>query len=622
MVDETVPLGGANRRRVAGRYVLAGLLGSGGMAEVELAYDERLDRQVALKLLHQRYASDDAFVARFRREAQAAASLNHPNIVGVYDTGDDDGRPFIVMEYVAGRSLRDVLAREGVLPQRTAEIAVDAALALHYAAERGLVHRDVKPGNILISDEGQVKVTDFGIARAVNAETVTQTAAVFGTAAYVAPEQAQGGQVDARTDVYALGCVLYEMLTGRQPFAGDSAVAVAYKHVSEAPVPPSRLSREVSPQLEAVTLKAMAKAPADRYQSAREFAADLQRALGGVAVSAPPAAAYATTQALPRDRTLVGAQPEPPYERERERVVVDDRRRNRGLGWFLLVALVIALFAVAGLLLANVFDSADPIAQLQVPDVTNRPIEEAQASLREAGFQPEVLAPVENPTVAPNSVITTDPAPLSQAPEGSIVRLTISAGPPLVEIPTLTGRTPQEAQQALTDVGLTVGEIREQPSDEVEQGRVITTDPPPTTQVEQGRAVALLVSTGPRTVTLPDVRNLAAQRARELLEAACEPRPCVQVESVQRFDDDVAEGAVIRQDPAPDTAVLVGSTVTLVVSAGPQAPPEPTPSPTPTPSRTPTPTPSPSPSPSPSPTLLSPTDEPSSPEPTTTETTT
>src|SRR5688572_18202838 len=224
-MDETTPISSQAPRVLAGRYALQGLVGQGGMADVELAHDQVLDRQVAVKLLHTRYADDPSFRERFKREARAAASLNHANMVAVYDTGEEDGRPFIVMEYVAGRSLRDVLRREGVLPQRAAEIASDAALALHYSHERGLVHRDVKPANIMVSNEGQVKVTDFGIARAMNAETVTQTAAVFGTAAYIAPEQAQGLDVDARTDVYSLGVVLYEMLTGQQPFAADSAVA-------------------------------------------------------------------------------------------------------------------------------------------------------------------------------------------------------------------------------------------------------------------------------------------------------------------------------------------------------------------------------------------------------------
>jgi eukaryotic-like serine/threonine-protein kinase len=331
-MDETTPLGG-NRRTIAGRYELRGLLGRGGMADVELGYDTQLDRMVAVKILHGRYANDDSFVQRFRREAQAAASLNHPNVVGVYDTGESDGRPFIVMEYVDGRSLKELLATEKVLPERAAEIAGEVALGLHYANQRGLVHRDIKPGNIMLNNEGQVKVTDFGIARAVNAETMTQTAAVFGTAAYVAPEQAQGGRVDGRTDIYALGCVLYEMLTGRQPFQADSAVALAYQHVSANPTPPSQINPEVPPALEAVVLRAMAKNPDDRYADGREMHADLQRAVAGLPVAAPSVIAYEQTQALDRTR-VVPAVEEPYYEEE------EYYEEPRGRGW--LTALLVS----------------------------------------------------------------------------------------------------------------------------------------------------------------------------------------------------------------------------------------------------------------------------------------
>jgi eukaryotic-like serine/threonine-protein kinase len=588
-MDETTRLtGGANRRVLVGRYALRGLIGRGGMADVELADDEVLDREVAVKILHQRYAQDPTFLARFRREAQAAASLNHPNVVAVYDTGADDGRPFIVMEYVRGRSLRDILAHEGVLPQRAAEIAGEAADALHYAHERGLVHRDIKPGNIMVSHDGRVKVTDFGIARAINAETVTQTAAVFGTAAYVSPEQARGDQVDRHTDVYSLGCVLYEMLTGRQPFAADSPVALAYKHISEDPVPPSRINPEVSRAFDAVVLRAMAKDPEQRYQTEREFAEDLQRAARGQPVSG--LAAAATTQVINR-----AAPPAPSRRREehregrREEMVYAEEapQRRTALPWILGVLVVLALVGLVGLV-ASQFTSTrlDTVA---VPEVRGRSVLDAQSALVAAGFQPRLAQPVQSADVPEGSVVSTDPNPGTMAPQGSVVTITPSAGPAPVSVPPVAGLPEEEARQALTAADLQVGERTAATSDAVPVGTVISSSPSEGTEVPPGTAVDLVVSDGPSMLTLPDVTGLSEAEAGRQLENACDRSPCVQVQVERRFDDRVDEGRVLRQTPEEGDSVPIGSTVTLLVSAGP----EPEPSPEPSPSLSPTPEPTP-----------------------------
>lgn len=568
MDDETQRITGDAPRLLAERYELKGLIGSGGMADVELAHDRELDRQVAVKLLRSRYATDPAFQRRFGRETQNASMLSHPNIVAVLDSGATEGRPYIVMEYVPGRSLEDLVAQERLLPERAAEIVGDVALALDYAHSRGLVHRDVKPGNILIDPQGQVKVTDFGIARAVDAQDATQTAAVFGTAAYCAPEQAQGFEVDRRTDVYALGVVLYELLTGRQPFSADTAVALAYQHVSAQPIPPSRLSNDVTPELEAVVLRAMAKDPNQRYASARDLNTDLQRAIAGLPVSAPlaasAAAAYSSTQALgaPATAPLPGASP--PAEPEEDRP-----RRGRAAGIILLILLLLAAIGAAVILGAELFEG-EVIETVEVPDLAGMPFDEAQAQLTEVGLQAEFGEAEEDPEVEPNHVIRTEPVAGTPLEAGSAVVLVLSDGPPLVEVPDVSGQDLGDARDVLVDAELEPGDVSEEPSEDIAEGAVITTQPPAGESVEVGSTVALVISEGDPPVEVPDVVDRTEQQARSLLEAEG-----LQVQVVEEFSDAVDEGRVIRQTPAAGDEVPQGSTVTIVVSRGPDEPDEP-----------------------------------------------
>ena len=594
-MDDTRPMQGLPGVLV-GRYRLLGSIGHGGMAEVQRAYDEQLDREVAVKILHARYAHDQSFLLRFRREAQSAASLNHPNIVSVYDAGDADGRPFIVMELVRGRSLRDLTRAERITAGRAIEIVGDAALALDYAHEHGLIHRDIKPGNILISYDGEVKVTDFGIARAVNAETITETAAVFGTAAYVSPEQAQGETVDRRTDVYSLGCVLYELLAGRQPFHADSPVALAYQHVSAVPTPPSELSDESTPELDAITLKALAKSRDDRYQTAREFNADLERARAGVPVTAPMAGAWgAATQVVDRnwgDQTVVSSpapgytepypSEEPPYDEGY--YGEEEPRGNRALWVILGLILLIALIG-GGLWLYSAL-TGNQVDTSEVPEVVGMSRDEAVEVLNTRGFENITFEEVQQSGAAVDEVVAQDPRRQEgvEIPVTTRIMLTVSTGAPMVEVPDVTGDTRQEARSKLEDAGLRIGEVTREESDEVEEGRVISSDPEAGEQVEEDFEVDLVISGGSNTATVPNVIDRTLDDAEQMLTEACEPQPCFEVRSTESFHDTVAEGRIIEQNPSAGTEVEKGSEVLLVISRGPV--PQPTPEPEPEPETT------------------------------------
>jgi eukaryotic-like serine/threonine-protein kinase len=552
---------------IGGRYELGEMLGRGGMAEVRKGTDSRLGRVVAVKRLRTDLASDATFQARFRREAQSSASLNHPAIVAVYDTGEEtasDGsgvaQPYIVMEYVAGRTLRDIV-REGrkILPERALEITSGVLSALDYSHRAGIIHRDIKPGNVMLTPSGDVKVMDFGIARAISdaSSTMTQTAAVVGTAQYLSPEQARGETVDSRSDVYSAGCLLYELLTGRPPFVGDSPVAVAYQHVREPAMPPSDHDTELPEAIDAIVMKALAKRVEDRYQSAAAMRTDIERYLAGRPVHAvvpppPPTTTIPSTAA-----TAVGA-PLPDEE---------DDTRSRKVLYVLLGLLLLALIAAGAYLLPSLFESQPE--QVQVPDLIGLTEEEARAEIGNANLAVGQVDFRESEDVRANRVIEQTPNRDQFADRGSAVDLVISSGKPLVEVPFVVGRPRNAAAAALRSANLEVT-MTERESDEP-VGRVLSTDPPGGDTVPEGTLVTVFYSDGPEEV--PGVVGLLRPEAEQIIrDAGFEPFVTESTDTRQ------PRGTVIDQRPEGGSEAPEGSTVTIVVSAFEE--PTPTPSPT------------------------------------------
>jgi len=431
----------AQQTVLGGRYEVTSLLGRGGMASVYLATDRVLGRQVAVKVLSKQFAADASFVERFRREAQAAASLSHPNVVGVYDTGSDGNVHYIVMEYVQGRTLADIIRAEGpLLPERAAEIAGGVAAALAFSHRAGIVHRDVKPANIMITRSGDIKVMDFGIARAQAGDSLTRTQTVLGTATYFSPEQAQGESVDARSDIYALGCVLYEMMTGNPPFTGDTAVGVAYKHVREEPVPPSRVNHDVPPSLDAIDLKCLAKNPANRYQTAGELREDLDRFRRGEPVSATPVLpAEAPTQVVARPTS--GTQ----VMKGIGSAADQDRRRR-----IIIISVVAAaILLVGGYYLVRAATPSQPM--VTVPNVQNIDANAACLELQQKNLKCDDSTKVASTTVQKGYVISFQPT--GQVAEGTTIRLTVSAGKPTAFVPNVFCEPRATAQSDLRQAG-------------------------------------------------------------------------------------------------------------------------------------------------------------------------
>lgn len=561
---------GTGSGTVGGRYQLGELLGRGGMAEVRKGIDARLGRVVAVKRLRTDLASDATFQARFRREAQSSASLNHPAIVAVYDTGEEpagDGvaQPYIVMEFVAGRTLRDIL-REGrkILPERALEITSGVLSALDYSHRAGIIHRDIKPGNVMLTPSGDVKVMDFGIARAISdaASSMTQTAAVVGTAQYLSPEQARGESVDSRSDVYSAGCLLYELLTGRPPFVGDSPVAVAYQHVREPAVPPSHHDSDLTPDIDLIVMKALAKRVEDRYQSAAQMRADIERYLAGRPVSAvlppppddPPTAATAVVPAADgaTAETQVRQRPVPPAD--------DQRRSNKVVLWLVLGLLVLALLVAAALSWPKLFP--DEPTDVQVPAVLGLDRDRARELLADEGLDIDDKQRQCDDQYDAGQVVDQDPAADDYVAPGTEVTLVLSSGPCDFAMPDVTGKLQRVAVEELVAAGIKPKNIAVAPErcdTDDEAGTVVEQTPAPQSSVGADDTATLCVSDGPEVV--PDVIGLRQGEAeRKILEAGFE---------VDVLEDPASErprGEVTNVIPGEGEELDQGKTVTIFVS--------------------------------------------------------
>jgi len=583
-------------RLLGGRYELEGVVGRGGMAEVYRARDIRLDRIVAIKTLRADLARDQIFQARFRREAQSAASLNHPSIVAVYDTGEDMATgvpvPYIVMEYVDGRTVRDLL-QEGhrLLPERSLEIIDGVLRALDYSHQAGIVHRDIKPGNVMVTRNGDVKVMDFGIARAMSdaQATMTQTAQVIGTAQYLSPEQARGERVDSRSDLYSTGCLLYELLTGRPPFTGDSPVAIAYQHVRENPVPPSRVDPDVPPWADAIVLKAMAKSPADRYQTAADMRADLQRAASGLPLAAAPPTRldmYPQTQRMGPGAMAGATSQIPPVED------YDYTRRDydyagqggdgggtsrRWIPWVLGLVLVLGVVAAAAYYLL-----AGSGKTYAVPLVNNEPVATARQQITAAHLRSTVVNQP-SASVASGRVIRSNPPEGNNVPANTLVTLYVSSGPSKVGVPNVEGKQQAAAETQLQNAGFNVS-VQQDTTSTQPAGTVVNQNPAGGTMVEPGSKVTIFVS---GAAGVPNVVGLSQQSAEASLQSAGFK---ANVQTVAG-PAGTTPGNVWQQNPTANTTEAPGTTVTILVQ--PAATPTPTDTGTGTGTGTPTVTPTP-----------------------------
>jgi serine/threonine-protein kinase len=547
-------------QHLSDRYELGEILGFGGMSEVHLARDVRLHRDVAVKVLRADLARDPSFYLRFRREAQNAAALNHPSIVAVYDTGEAETPtgplPYIVMEYVDGVTLRDIVHTDGPLPaQRAIEIIADACQALNFSHQNGIIHRDVKPANIMINNANAVKVMDFGIARAIadSGISVTQTAAVIGTAQYLSPEQARGDSVDARSDVYSLGCVLYEILTGEPPFTGDSPVAVAYQHVREDPVPPSKRHEGISPDLDAVVLKALAKNPDNRYQTAAEMRADLVRVHNGETPEAPKVLTDAERSSLhggPRTDPL-----------PRQALDGTDHDRVAGpIGRWVVAVAALAVLTIVVVIAFNTFGGST--RDVQVPDVRGQVSADAVATLQNRGFKPRTLQKPDS-TIPPDHVISTDPGANASVGAGDEITINVSTGPEQREVPDVSSLSYGDAVTKLKAAGFTKFKQANSPSTPELLGKVIGTNPPANQTSAITNVIAVIVGSGPETKKVPEVAGQTVDDAQKNLTVNGFTKF-----SQAQVDSPRPAGEVVGTNPPKDQMVPVDSVIELQVSRG------------------------------------------------------